>query len=403
MLTKQGWLVAVGALALVVGGRALGLPELYALAGVSLALLAVCLLVVHLSQLDLEVGRTVHPARVHVGTPARVELHLRNRRGVRTPVLRLRDPVSGTRGADLLVAPLPPAETTVAAYRLPTARRGLLHVGPLSVVVGDPFGLVQVSTVAAPRTDVVVYPEVHRLHPLPYTTGHDPQAGVRRPNSLGRTGEEFYALRPYVVGDELRRVHWPSTARHGDLMVRHNELPWQGRTTVLVDVRRSANPGDALEVGVSAAASVIAAAALRHDLVRLVTTDGTDSDFGSGFAHVEAAYEHLAVVAATGAANLRRAVEILGRRSTGGSLVVVLAEVTDEDLRAVASLRTRYGALTVVRIDRSAWDTRAPEEEGMVPAAGTVRVTRSRPFAVGWDEHVGRITSGRGVPSRVAR
>ncbi len=171
------------------------------------------------------------------------------------------------------------------------------------MVIGDPFGLTTVATVAAPAVEVTVYPHIDQIEPLPYTTGHDPLAGARQPNSLGRTGEDFYALRPYVVGDDLRRIHWPSSARHDELLVRQNELPWQGRTTVLLDVRKSAHSGDSLEVAVSAAASIVAATARRHDLIRLVTTAGSDSDFAPGSDHVEAIMEHLAVVpAAPGAA-----------------------------------------------------------------------------------------------------
>ena len=102
------------------------------------------------------------------------------------------------------------------------------------------------------------------------TTGNDPLAGAEHPNSLGRGGEDFYALREYVVGDDLRRVHWPSTARHDDLMVRQDELPWQGRATVLVDVRASTNTAESLELVISAAASIVASSARRQDLVRLV-------------------------------------------------------------------------------------------------------------------------------------
>ena len=98
------------------------------------------------------------------------------------------------------------------------------------------------------------------------------------------------------MGDDLRRVHWPSSARHDELLVRQDELPWQGRTTVLLDVRKAAHSGDSLEVAVSAAASIVAATARRNDLVRLVTTDGTDSGFAPGSDHVEAIMEHLAVV-----------------------------------------------------------------------------------------------------------
>ncbi len=396
MLTRQGWLVGIGVAALLAGGRLLGLVELFALGIIAAVLLAGCVLVVGVSRLELEVGRSVHPSRVQVGTVTRVELTVRNTRANRTPVLRLRDPVSGTRGADLLCSPLGRGERTVAAYRLPTDRRGLVRIGPLEVVVGDPFGLTNLATVAAPAVEVVVFPHIDQIDPLPYTTGHDPLAGARQPNSLGRTGEDFYALRPYAVGDDLRRIHWPSSARHDELLVRQSELPWQGRTTVLLDVRKAAHAGESLEVAVSAAASIVAATARRHDLVRLITTAGSDSDFSPGSDHVEAIMEHLAVVPAASSGSLRRAVEMLGRRSNGGAIVVILADVTSEDLRAAATLRTRYGSLTIVQVDRSAWDPAAPI--GRPPDAPVLRITRDAPFASSWNTYVRGQRLRRGAP-----
>ncbi len=393
MLTRQGWLVGAGVVALLGSGRLLGLPELFALGVIAAVLLVGAVVLVGSSRLELQVGRAVHPARVRVGTPTRVELAVRNMRASNTPVLRLRDPVSGTRGADLLLSPLGRGERTVAAYRLPTERRGLVRIGPLEVVVGDPFGLTNVATVAAPPVEVIVFPHVDHIEPLPYTSGHDPLAGARRPNSLGRSGEDFYALRPYTVGDDLRRVHWASSARHDELLVRQNELPWQGRTTVLLDVRKAAHSGDSLEVAVSAAASIVAATARRHDLIRLVTTAGSDSDFAPGADHVEAIMEHLAVVQATPAGSLRRSVDMLGRHSTGGALVVLLAEVPTEDLRAAAMLRGRYGSLTIVQIDRSAWDPHAPV--GPDPGAAVLRITRHAPFARTWNAHVHSLSTRR--------
>jgi uncharacterized protein (DUF58 family) len=393
VLTRQGWLVAFGAVALLVAGRVFGLPELFALGVVAAALVVGSALLVGTARLELEVGRAIHPVRVHVGTPSRVDLTIRNLRATTTPVLRLRDPVSGTRGADLLVPPLGRAERTIAAYRLPTDRRGLVQIGPLDVVVGDPFGLVTVATVAAPKVALTVYPRVDQIDPLPYTTGHDPLAGARQPNSLGRTGEDFYALRPYVVGDDLRRIHWPTSARHDELLVRQNELPWQGRTTVLLDVRKAAHAGDSLEVAVSAAASIVAATARRNDLVRLVTTAGNDSDFAPGSDHIEAIMEHLAVVPPAPTGSLRRAVEMLTRHSTGGALVVIVADAPTDDLRATLQLRSRYGSLTIVHIDRSAWDPGAAV--GPPPDLPALRVTRDSPFATAWNAHV-RASTRRG-------
>lgn len=383
MLTRQGWLVTGGAALLLLGGRFFGLVELFALGVVAGVLVLGSAVLVAASRLELEVGRLVHPARVHVGTASRVELTLRNRRAGGTPVLRLRDPVSGTRGADLLVPPLGRGERTVAAYRLPTDRRGLIKIGPLDVIVGDPFGLTQLATVAAPRVELTVYPHIDTIDPLPYTTGHDPLAGAKQPNTLGRSGEDFYALRPYVVGDDLRRVHWPSSARHDELLVRQNELPWQGRTTILLDVRKTAHSPESLEIAVSAAASIVAATARRNDLVRLITSAGTDSDFAPGTDHIEAIMEHLAIVPVAPLGSLRRTVEILGRRSSGGALVVIVAEVLLDDLRALAQLRSRYGSLTVVHIDRSAWEANAPI--GAPPAFPVLRVTREAPFPEAWN------------------
>jgi uncharacterized protein (DUF58 family) len=413
VLTRQGWLAAGAAVALVVAGRVLGLTELYALGGAAAALVAVCSVLVGASRLDLAVARTVHPAKVHVGSSSRVELAVRNLARRRSTVLTLTDPVSGTRGAELQLAPLGVGEQVVAAYRLPTTRRGLLEVGPLEVTVTDPFGLSRVRTPGAPRAEVIVYPHVDRVQPLPHTSGHDPSAGIRQPNSLGRAGEDFYALRPYVVGDDLRRVHWPSTARHDELMVRQHELPWQGRTTIALDVRSVAHAAQTFEVAVSVAASVLTATARRADLVRLVTSAGTDSDFGAGADHLEAIMEHLAVVAAGPDGSLRQMVEALGRATTGGALVVVLGDAPDDDLRVVSGLRPRYGSLTVVSVDPAcpapgvhSGPLARPPRSTAPSAAGpgaTVRVTPARPFPEVWSEHLGQLSRSRPVPTGVSR
>ena len=113
-----------------------------------------------------------------------------------------------------------------------------------------------------------------------------------------------------------------------------------------------------------------------------MTTAGADSDFAPGNDHVEAIMEHLAVVPA-GQGSLRRSVEQLSARSTGGSMVAVVAEAPDEDLRALARLRGRYGSLTIVLVDRSAWDPGAPV--GSPPALPVVHVTSATPFATAWD------------------
>ncbi len=382
MLTRQGWLCLWGGVTLLVLARLLGIGELYVFGAVALGLVAVAGLYVRLSRLDLQVDRVVHPARVHVGQVSRVEVRIRNLRSTDTPVLRLRDPVTGTAGAELLVPPLDQGAASVASYRLPTDRRGLVHVGPLQVVIGDPFGLAQASTRAAPRVEVTVYPRVDEVRPVPFTSGNDPLAGVLHPHALGRAGDDFYALRPYVVGDDLRRIHWPSTARHDELLVRQQEQPWQGRTTVLLDVRRAGHDADSLEAAVSAAASIVTANGARRDLVRLATTDGADSGFGSGSTHMQALLEHLAVVETTGGASLRAMLDLV-QRDGQGALIVVVGQTAGDELVSTARLRQRFGLVTVVRVDTTAHP--GADANQRASGASVVRVTADAPFPVVWN------------------
>ena len=397
MLTRQGWLCLWGGLALLALARLLGIGELYVFGAVALGLLAVAVLYVRLTRLDLQVDRHVYPSHVHAGQLSRVEVRIRNLRRTETPVLRLRDPVSGTAGAELLVPPLDQGAASTASYRLPTDRRGLVHVGPLRVVVSDPFGLTQVNTVAAPKVEVTVYPAVEEIRPVPFTTGNDPLAGTLQPHALGRVGDDFYALRPYVVGDDLRRIHWPSTARHDELLVRQQEQPWQGRTTVLLDVRRATHDAASFEAAVSAAASIVTANSARRDLIRLATTDGADSGFGSGSIHVQALLEHLAVVEPSGGASLRAMLDLV-KRDGQGALIVVVAQATGDELRATAGLRQKFGLVAVVRVD--AGTRQAVEAPGS--GVSVIRVTAGKPFAKAWD--LAMASSRRaGIPAGTGR
>lgn len=385
MLTRQGWLLALAAAVLLGAGRLLGSLELFIVGATFAALLVVAMLYTALTRLRISVDRELHPPRVHAGSPSRVDLRVQNQGNRRTPVLGLRDAVSGTRGANLLVAPLAPGAVTRAAYRLPTERRGVLEIGPLEVALGDPFGLTEVHLQASGVSELTVYPHVDDVVPIPQTTGNDPLAGAEHPNALGRAGEDFYALRQYVVGDDLRRVHWPSTARHDELMVRQDELPWQGRATLLVDVRAATTNEASLELVISAAASVVTASSKRQDLIRMLTTDGSDSGFAAGHAHVEAIMEHLAAVEASHDAAFRRVIDRVARSSTGGALIVLCAGMPTEELEQLNRLRRRFGSLTIVQFDRSAWDPSAAAPAPAISRDGVLRVTAERGFPEVWN------------------
>src|SRR5882757_9485960 len=178
---------------MIAGGRVFGVLELFIIGAAAGALVLASVTIVMLARLRLAVDRTITPPRVYAGSPSRVELSIRNDGGRATPVLRLFDAVTGTRGADLLLSPLEPDVVNRAAYRLPTDHRGIVEIGPLEVVVSDPFGLASSSTIAAPHAELTVYPHVDQIVPVPHTSGDDPHAGADHPSALGRSGEDFYA------------------------------------------------------------------------------------------------------------------------------------------------------------------------------------------------------------------
>lgn len=388
--TRQGLLVSVGAVGLIALGRFLGLPELFAVGAAIALLVVVCGVWVASRGIDVVVARSVRPSRVHVGNPCTVEIQLRNRHRHTTPVLRLRDPVTGTAGADLLLAPIAIRKNAKVAYRLPTTSRGLVTVGPMTVEVADPFGLASARNRAAGPVEITVLPRIDEIPPLPRTVGPDPDGGAET-GSLGRVGEDFAALRPYVIGDDLRRVHWPSSARtDDDLLVRQDDIPWQGRICVVLDLRREAHDVDTIERAVSATASILRTHLRRGDHVRLVSTTGVDTGYGTGATHLDSMLEYLAVADRSNRGTMHGALDTAERGATG-ALVVVTGRPSGPDLDAVEAIGPSISLRRVVRFDvhdRSA-TSRRTQVLGVPPGSA---------FADAWIEATP--SSGRGARGR---
>jgi uncharacterized protein (DUF58 family) len=376
VLTQHGWTVAIGAMAVVAGGRLFGIFELYLLGAAAAALVIVGAVSVARTRLRLDIARELHPPRVHAGTASRVELRVRNRGTRSSPLLTLRDPVGRGRSAQVILAPLAKGDTVRAAYRLPTDRRGILRVGPLAIEVADAFGLASVTAPGAPVAELTVWPAVDEIPPLPHTVADDPLGGADHPQALTGGGDDFYALRQYVVGDDLRRVDWKSTARRDELMVRQDEMPWQGRATIVLDTRRIAHNDVSFERAVSAAASISLACARRRFLLRLVTTTGDDSGFGAGNTHVEQIMESLATVQLVEAGRFGTVLTAVRQGPGAGAVAVLIGGGAQAgDLDAVARLRRSAGSLTVVSFATSATGAEVP---------GAIVVDDVTDFATAW-------------------
>lgn len=338
MLTRAGWTVVAGTAATLVAGRLLGVTEAYVVVAAGVVAVLGALLWVRVRPLGLTVDRTIRPHRVHVGRATRVELAVRATGRAATPVVTFVDSIDGRAGARLRVAPVGPGATARAAYRLPTRARGEIGIGPLTVEVADPLGLAVRRREAAGHVRLVVLPHVDPIAPLPSPAGTEPLSGREGRAAFGAVGDEPHTLRPYVIGDDIRRIHWPMSARTDDLIVRQDEEPRQGRMTIALDVAPAVG-AVTFEAMVSAAASLAVAHRAGGDHVRLVTTAGHDTGWVTGRAALDHLLDDLAVVTTSERADLGRVLTQAERAPH--SLVLVTASRSDDELARVAALRER--------------------------------------------------------------
>src|SRR5262245_20174681 len=288
-LTRRGWTLTGAASGLLLAGRLLGALELTILGVIAASLLLLAWLWARSRTRVVRVERTVRPSRVHVGGDARVDLEVDDPGSVDSPQLLLTDVFDeGRRAARFLVPSLRGGQRARAAYRVPTSRRGRYSLGPITLTVTDPFGLARRSWVVGDRDEVTICPRVHELRPPPGAPGRLRSASpfAVRFHAPAVDGEEFLTLREYEVGDDLRRIHWRSTARTGELIVREDEAQWQPRAVVLLDTRPSAHDEASFEAAVEAVASVVSRLARSVLPIEVLTTDGrTLGVTGSGGRH----------------------------------------------------------------------------------------------------------------------
>ena len=239
------------------------------------------------------------------------------------------------------LAPLRPGKERQAAYRLPTSRRGVLSVGPLEALRSDPLGLARRRLTVSGTVEVIVYPRVDRVSPPP--GGREQPAAVRNRQMVQASHRDsFRGLREYVAGDDLRLVHWRSSARTGELVVRQDEEPRPRATAVVLDLRRSAHAGLSLERAVSVAASVVLAGRRAGQEVVLAATDGTAMLLRPGES-AASVLEYLAVARLSTAGSVRAtlsgAIGVLG----SGSVVLVTGRAVPAELASLAA--SRHGFL----------------------------------------------------------
>jgi uncharacterized protein (DUF58 family) len=144
------------------------------------------------------------------------------------------------------------------SYFLRAVPRGRYGFESVRLTIEDPFGLARASVAQGEPQALVVYPRLVELDRLFSEGGSHAQDGrrllLRRP-----TGYELHSVREYVEGESLRKVHWRSTARRGQLMVKELEDAPRDEVAVLLDGDARMGAGEAFEVAVRAAGSILRA------------------------------------------------------------------------------------------------------------------------------------------------
>jgi uncharacterized protein (DUF58 family) len=248
-------------------------------------------------------------------------------------------------------------------------RRGSFRLGALRVRTGDPFGLFSSEMVVGQPTGVVVFPKVYelphwRLPPSPVDGSSPSRRRYEASTPLVST------IRPYVHGDALNRVHWLSSARHGELQVKEFDLEQAADLWLVLDLDRSAHAGvgdsASVEMAVSAGASIALRTLADNRAVGITASarrvQQLTPDRGP---RVEQKILHLlANVQADGSQPLAEiAVATLPQLRRGMTLCIVTGSTERDWVRALAGLRRRGVGVVVILLDRVSFLPEPPEDD----------------------------------------
>jgi len=380
-LTASGWAVAAFTVVAYVAGWLLGWVELMVVAAGGLIVLAVALPFV-IGRLALDVERTLEPERVTVGDKAVAVMRVTNPR--RTPLAsRTIEERVGGRPLRLDVPPLGPGRSTEAVYALPTARRGVVDIGPALIVKTDLLGVMRREIAQTDVHRLWVHPRVAALGPLPVGFAKDLEGPTSDASPAGDIA--FHALREYAPGDDHRHIHWMSTARTGTLMVRHYVDNRRPNVTVVVDTEiASYRTERQFDLAVEVAASIGVSSLLNGQPVAVWLDRDVVVGQNRPAGHTDVLDRLTLATGTTGTAVTDVALHALRAESGTSALVVVTGDVPTDRFLAMASVARRSARVVLVRT----WPAgdRLP---GALPGAKVLDVDDLDGFAAAW----GRVTS----------
>jgi uncharacterized protein (DUF58 family) len=278
-ITRQGVSVCLAGVAALVVGRVFGIVELYVIGAACVVAVIVAAATVWARRPRISASRWIHPALLVAGDTGSVDIAMQHRGRVRSAPFVLEEAVRRTNTEDhvarLPVSALPAGSSSTSGYRVPTAARGVILIGPLRAVTTDVLGIARSSKPIVGIDEIVVAPRTEMLDMPDLGRGALGEALLESSRRLGPG--DFHGLREYATGDEPRSIHWKASARSDELMVKEHTVEGLHQCTVMFDPSPDTHGSTAnFERGVIAAASVVHNAARSGLNTRFITAGGID-------------------------------------------------------------------------------------------------------------------------------
>jgi uncharacterized protein (DUF58 family) len=347
---------------LVVAAFSTAEPFLFYLLYLAILVVGGSYVLVRLGLSDLEAGYAVSQLHGHVGDRMRVTYTLRNTSRVPKPWLEIHNPTTMPGGLPGRAISLGGRTERSWLIRAQLTRRGHFRIEPLHIRTGDPFGFFEASATVGQGISVVVYP---RLEALP--RWRLPTAALEGSHAMPvktlQTTPMATSVRPYAPGDAMNRIHWKTTARHGEIQVKEFDLEQTADAWIVLDLQRGIQTGrgdeSTVEAAVRAAASIADRALQENRAVGLTVNAGRavylPPDRG-GRQHLKI-MQLLAAVEADGHSPLvETLINTVGRLRRGMTAVIITASLDPAWVRPLAALRSRGVACVVVTVDARAFE-----------------------------------------------
>jgi uncharacterized protein (DUF58 family) len=401
LLTLRGKTFVVTGGVLLLGGVLFGQRDVLWFGLFLFLLPLVAILIVARSRLRLTCERRVTPQEAIVGERLTGELVITKSGQLPTGLLHFEDDVPRGLGR-------PPRFTVhrfagewrrEITYPMAGLRRGRFHTGPLTVRATDPFQLVKLDRRFSATSEVQVTPRIVPL-PMMRTVSGAGSTGDALPQKAGVIGSDDVLVREYHPGDDVRRIHWRTTARRGELFVRREEQAWDPTATVILDSRSAAHAGtgrgSSFEWAVSAAASIalhFLDAGFRVDLFDAGGAMVRGERMTQATVSRQQIIDEMTDVETSPRATLTRTVEHAALAQRGQLMVCVMGRLTRGDVEVLLGAQRNRARCFAFVLDAETFTTPAEHSSAQLYEEHHAALERMR--NVGW--RVIEVTSGMEV------